>query len=128
MSDQLKIAVNGAAGRMGQRVSALTIADPELNLTTALENVGSSRLGEDIGEVCGAGHCGLTIASELTDRVDAVIDFSLPEALDTILTPCEERRIPMVIATTGFTDLQKDQIASAAQNIPIVMALTICRQ
>lgn len=122
MTDQLKIAVNGAAGRMGQRVTALTIADPELELAMALEFAASPRLGEDAGEVCGAGTCGVAIAAELGERVDAVIDFSLPEALDTILSVCESRKIPLVIATTGYTDEQRARIAEAAQSTPIVMA------
>ncbi len=122
MPDKLKIAVNGAAGRMGQRVAALTIADLELQLAAALEHAGSPRLGQDVGEVCGAGKCGVAIASELTDRVDAIIDFSLPEALDSILSICEGRRIPLVIATTGYTDQQREKVASAAQSTPIVMA------
>ena len=118
----LRIAVNGAAGRMGQRIAALTIADPELELTTALEFASSSHLGQDVGEVCGAGRCGVAITAELIDRVDAVIDFSVPAALDAILATCEERRIPLVIATTGYTNEQRDQIAAAAQSTPIVMA------
>ena len=107
---------------MGQRVVALTLGDAELELSAALEHAGSNRLGKDAGEVCGAGKCGIMIRSELIDRVDAVIDFSLPEALDAILTPCEERKIPLVIATTGYTEEQRDRIAAAAQSTPIVMA------
>jgi len=122
MADKLKIAVNGAAGRMGQRVTALTLADPELELAAALEYAASPHQGEDAGEVCGSGRCGVAITPELTDRVDAVIDFSLPEALGTILSTCEERKIPLVIATTGFTDEQRETIAAAAQSTPIVMA------
>ncbi|APZ91366.1 4-hydroxy-tetrahydrodipicolinate reductase [Fuerstiella marisgermanici] len=122
MPDLLKIAVNGAAGRMGQRITALTIADPELELSAALEYAASPQQGHDAGEVCGAGKCGVTISSELVHRVDAVIDFSLPEALDSILPACEERQIPLVIATTGYTDAQREQIAAAANSTPIVMA------
>ena len=123
MSDSpLKVAVHGAAGRMGQRVTALTLADPELELAAALESAGSPRLGQDAGEVCGSGTCGVAISSELTDRVDVVIDFSLPEALDGILALCESRKIPLVIATTGLTDEQRTKVAEAAQSTPIVMA------
>lgn len=107
---------------MGQRVVALTIADAELELTQALEYPGCPRIGDDAGEVCGAGTCGVPLTAELTDHVDAVIDFSLPEALDAILTPCENRRIPLVIATTGYSDEQREKIAVAAQSTPIVMA------
>lgn len=122
MSDMIKVAVNGAAGRMGQRVVALTLADPALQLTTALEHANSPRLSQDAGEICGAGHCGVPVTAELAERVDVVIDFSLPEALDTILNQCEQRQIPLVIATTGFTEQQRAQVASAAQSTPIVMA------
>ena len=52
--ETLKIAVNGAAGRMGQRVAALTIADPDLELTVALEHEKSPHIGSDAGDVCGA--------------------------------------------------------------------------
>ena len=118
----LKVAVHGAAGRMGQRVTALTIADPELELAAALEYSGSPQLGQDAGEICGAGQCGVEISAELGDRVDVVIDFSLPEALDGILAVCESRRIPLVIATTGLTDEQRMKVAEASQSTPIVMA------
>lgn len=122
MPDALKIAVNGAAGRMGQRIVALTLADSELQLAAALEHSASPHLGRDAGEICGSGACGVAITSEITSRVDAVIDFSLPEALEGILSTCEDRKIPLVIATTGFTDTQKARIAEAAQSTPIVMA------
>ena len=49
----LNIAVNGAVGRMGRRIVALTIADEELKLSAALEYAGSPRLGEDAGEFPG---------------------------------------------------------------------------
>ncbi|MCA9083939.1 MAG: 4-hydroxy-tetrahydrodipicolinate reductase [Planctomycetaceae bacterium] len=120
--EPLKVAVNGAAGRMGQRVVALTLADPDLKLVTALENSQSPRIGQDAGEVCGVGKCGVLIQSDLVERVDVVIDFSTPEGLNHILGQCEERQIPLVIATTGLTEAQREKVAAAAQSTPIVMA------
>ena len=122
MAETLMIAVNGAAGRMGQRVTALTIADSELTLAAAIEYAESPQLGADAGEICGSGKCGVALAAGLPDGIDAVIDFSLPEALSTILDACVEKRVPLVIATTGYTDAQRKQIAEASKTIPIVMA------
>lgn len=107
---------------MGQRVVALTLADSELELAGAIEYAASPHIGRDAGEISGSGTCGVSITAELTDRVDVVIDFSLPEALDTVLSTCEQRRIPLVIATTGYNDEQRARIAAAAQSTPIVMA------
>src|SRR5690606_35929547 len=45
-----------------------------------------------------------------------------PEGLDSVLQVCEERRIPLVIATTGISKAQRDAVGAAAQVTPIVMA------
>ena len=49
----LPIAVNGAAGRMGQRLVALAAEDSDLQLAAALEFPGHPRLGDDAGLVAG---------------------------------------------------------------------------
>jgi 4-hydroxy-tetrahydrodipicolinate reductase len=118
----IKVGVNGAGGRMGRRVVALTIADPELKLTSALEWSASPLLGRDAGEVAGAGNAGVLITSDLTSKVDVVIDFSTPDGLSSIVALCEERRIPLVVATTGITPEQRETVLAASQTTPIVMA------
>jgi 4-hydroxy-tetrahydrodipicolinate reductase len=107
---------------MGQRVVALTMADPDLKLAAALEWSGSPVRGRDAGELAGAGHSGVPITAELGAAVDVIIDFSTPSGLASILKVSEARRIPLVIATTGIEKALKDAVASAAQTTPIVMA------
>jgi 4-hydroxy-tetrahydrodipicolinate reductase len=118
----LRVGVNGAGGRMGQRVVALTMKDSELALAAALEWSGSSVIGRDAGEVAGAGTSGVLITSELGSPVDVIIDFSTPAGLEAIVRTCESRRIPLVVATTGITKEQREMVMSAAQTTPIVMA------
>ena len=118
----ITVGVNGAGGRMGQRVVALTMADRELSLAAALEWPGSPMLGRDAGELAGAGQAGVPIAAELGSPVDVIIDFSTPAGLESVLTLCESRRIPLVVATTGISQQLKDAVAAAAQTTPIVMA------
>ncbi|WP_437187514.1 4-hydroxy-tetrahydrodipicolinate reductase [Planctomicrobium sp. SH668] len=122
MSDVIRIAINGAAGRMGQRLVALAAADPALKVAAALEHAGSSALGKDAGEVAGIGSIGVAITSELTERVDAVIDFSVPKAAIHIAGICAERRIPLVEATTGLSPEQKEIILSTAQETAVVFS------
>lgn len=123
MADPLiKIAVNGAAGRMGQRVAILTLQDDQLSLSAALESAGHPDVGRDVGDVCGYGACGVTITPSLDQSVDAVIDFSTPDGVGAIVSTCEDRRIPLVLATTGLTRQQREEVESSAQSIPIVMA------
>ncbi len=118
----LKVGVNGAGGRMGQRIVALTMKDNDLSLAAALEWSGSPLLGRDAGDVAGAGHTGVPIAAELDRNVDVMIDFSTPEGLQSVLAICESRRIPLVVATTGISAELRDAVSEAAQSTPIVMA------
>ncbi len=122
MSDPLsiRVAVNGAAGRMGKRVAALTLQDEQLELVAALESDRHPDLGRDAGELCGAGSCGVPLTATLDHSVDVVIDFSTPEGVERIVDLCEERRIPLVIATTGLSKAQRTRIDEAALTIPVV--------
>lgn len=118
----IKVAVNGAAGRMGQRVVALTLQDPQLELSAGLESASHPDVGNDAGELCGAGACGVPVTSTLDHQVDVVIDFSTPEGVTAVVDLCEERRTPLVLATTGLSKEQRQRVDEAAQSIPIVKA------
>jgi 4-hydroxy-tetrahydrodipicolinate reductase len=118
----LRIAVNGAAGRMGQRVIALAHADPELTVTAALESAGHPRIGEDAGEAAGIGRIGVPVTAELGAPPDVVIDFSTPDGAVRIAQVCAQRQIPIVVATTGLNDAQRLEVASAAQLTPLLIA------
>ena len=118
----ITVAVNGAAGRMGQRIVALVHDDPALHLQAALEGADHPKLGADAGDVAGIGSVGVSIATELVDRVDVVIDFSVPEGLAQIADICGERQIPLVAATTGLTPKQREAVLAAAQEAPVIVA------
>jgi 4-hydroxy-tetrahydrodipicolinate reductase len=118
------IAINGAAGRMGQRLVHLCQQDPELALSVAMEAPGHPQLGRDIGDVCGLGPIGVAVRDALPveKRVEVVIDFSMPQGTMTVLPMCVQRRIPLVAATTGHTSEQKREIEEAAHDIALLMA------
>jgi 4-hydroxy-tetrahydrodipicolinate reductase len=121
---KIHIGINGAAGRMGQRLVHLSREDPELVLVAALEAPGHPRLGEDMGELCGLGPLGVAVRSDvpLSERLDVLIDFSAPEGTMTVLPLCVDRRIPLVVATTGHSAEQKRQIEGAAHHTALLMA------
>jgi len=118
------IGINGAAGRMGQRLVALAHEDPELRLGAALESASSPSLGRDAGEVAGLGKIGVPIRADLPldQRLDVLIDFSMPEGTMAILPLCTGRRIPLVVATTGHTAEQRETIEEAAHETALLMA------
>ncbi len=119
-----KIAITGAAGRMGKALlEAVNQADKAL-VSVALERPGSTVIGVDAGELAGIGKLGVPVVDEITtaDTFDVFIDFTRPEVTLANLAVCRQRGSAMVIGTTGFDETQKAQITEAAQDIGIVFA------
>jgi 4-hydroxy-tetrahydrodipicolinate reductase len=122
MTQPIRIAVNGAAGRMGRRITALVHADADLEVAAALDSPNSPNFGHDAGELAGVGTIGIPVASELPANVDVVIDFSTPEGLAAIAEICGGRGIALVAAATGLNEKQREAVTTAAQTAPVVMA------
>jgi 4-hydroxy-tetrahydrodipicolinate reductase len=115
-----RIAIHGAAGRMGQRLIALAAADAQLRIVAALEAPGHFRLGQDAGAVAGIGPLGVPLSPELPEGVDTVIDFSVPAGTEAIVGACVAKGVPLVVATTGLDQRQKDVVRSAAHSIALL--------
>lgn len=119
---QIRIAINGAGGRMGRRLVALAADDPALKLAAAIDAHNNPRLGEDAGLVAGAAAQGVALTASLEAEVDVVVDFSLPAGTETALAICLERNLPLVVATTGLAERQVAALHAAAKTIPILHA------
>ncbi len=120
----IAIGVNGACGRMGQRIIQLAQEDGALTVGAALDAPGHPCRGRDIGELCGLGKLGVLVRSELPldQAVDVIVDFSSPEGTMAVLPICIQRRIPLVVATTGHTPAQRQQIEAAARSVALLFA------
>ncbi|MBR2694487.1 MAG: 4-hydroxy-tetrahydrodipicolinate reductase [Thermoguttaceae bacterium] len=131
MTEKTRVAIYGAAGRMGKRLIALAAADPALEVAAAVEMPGHPLLWADSGEVAGIGKNNVPLVDALPDAaaVDAVIDFSSPAALDAVLDLCRARNLALVYATTGLSDEQKEKLRAAADRTPVLwspsMSLTV---
>ena len=118
-----KIAIIGAAGRMGRRIAALAIESQKFDIVAATEAPGSDAIGKDIGDLAGVGHFGVAVTGDLGDTFpDVAIDFSLPEGTLRALPVCRKKGTAMVIGTTGLTESQQAELADTASDIPIVHA------
>jgi len=120
-----RIAVMGAAGRMGKTLIEAVQQAPGATLSAAVDRPDSSLLGADAGELAGVGRLGVVLAGELAqvlDDFDVLIDFTHPSVTLNNLAVCRAAGKAMVIGTTGFTAEEKQQLVEAAREIPIVFA------
>jgi len=105
---------------MGQRLIALLAADQELSLGAAVDAPQHPRLGDDAGLLAGVQRLGVPISATLDAAVDVAIDFSVPAAAEKIIETCRQKKIPLVVATTGFDATQMAKLRAAAQEIPLL--------
>jgi 4-hydroxy-tetrahydrodipicolinate reductase len=120
-----RIAITGAAGRMGRSLIEACQSTDGLEVTVALEHPDSSLLGSDAGELAGVGRLGVSVEADIgavTDDFDVLIDFTRPAATLANLAACRAAGRRMVIGTTGFADGERAQIAAAAGDVAVVFA------
>jgi 4-hydroxy-tetrahydrodipicolinate reductase len=121
----VRIAINGAAGRMGRALVEACMQHPDLTLGVAVDLPESGCIGKDAGMIAGVGECGVNITDSLQQNLqafDVLIDFTRPEPSLAALEVCRAHGKKMVIGTTGFSEKQRQQIQQAAQSIGIVFA------
>lgn len=118
----LSIAISGAAGRMGRTLVRLAAADPELALAAAIERADHPKLGQDAGELAGAGRLGVPLASSMEADIGALIDFSTPEAVRERAALAVARRAALVVGTTGLGPEANAALEKAAATVPVLAA------
>lgn len=107
----MKIAINGARGRMGSAVGRIA-REEKIEVAAAIDAQG---VGEDSG-------FGPKISRRLETKVDSVVDFSIPEASLERLEDCLKLGVPVVVCTTGFTKEQEAKLHDAAKRIPVLFS------
>lgn len=121
----LRIAVTGAAGRMGKTLIEAIANAAGCRLTAAFERPGSSLIGADAGELAGLGKNGVSVSDDLEKAIaqfDVLIDFSVPPATLSNAKICSKYGKKIVIGTTGFNPEQKAQLLDSITNTAACMA------
>ncbi|WP_211252291.1 4-hydroxy-tetrahydrodipicolinate reductase [Marinobacterium jannaschii] len=121
----IRIAVIGAAGRMGKtNIEAICQAEG-VELGAAIVEPGSTLEGADAGEVAGVGKLGVSIVTSLEaakDDFDILIDFTAPQVTLGNMAFCAANGKAIVIGTTGMSDEEKAELNSYADKMPVVFA------
>ena len=117
---KIRVAINGAAGRMGQRLIAIGSTDPNLQIVAAVDSPSNSKLGQDAGTFAGVGTIGVPLTGALNVAADVVIDFSVPAGAEAITRVCVDKKIPLVMATTGLEEEAKAALKEASKTIPVL--------
>jgi 4-hydroxy-tetrahydrodipicolinate reductase len=121
----VRVAVVGAAGRMGRALIEAVVAGEGVELGAATERPESGVIGEDAGMIAGVGELSVPIAvslDEVAESFDVVIDFTAPQATIDHLEICQRLGKRMVIGTTGLTPEQRGRLEDASSSMALVFA------
>lgn len=121
----LKVAVLGAAGRMGRSVLGCLLESDDLKLTGAVTEPNDRLLGHDAGELLGVDVLGVPLTDDPRQGLhgaQVAVDFTLPTATEANLRASVESGSALVVGTTGLEVRQIKAMEQAAHEIPIVYA------
>jgi len=112
----IKLGIAGACGKMGRRIYELAGLDKDLEVALALEKKGTPLIGRDLGRI--------KVSSNLDGLflVDVLVDFTLPEAVDTHLDYVAKYKKAYVLGTTGLSDTQKAKVEEVSKIVPVVFS------
>lgn len=108
----INLLICGIGGKMGHTLLAAAQQDKEID----------SIVGLDKSEVKDVNIPVFNSYNDLPDNINCIIDFSRPEALSPLLEYAQSKSIPVVLATTGYTDKQLEQIRIASKTLPILQS------
>lgn len=106
----VKVIMHGCNGKMGQVISGLIAADPEVELVAGID------ARDD-------GHNPYPVFTDINAcdvEADCIIDFSAAVAVDKLLDYCVEKTLPCVLCTTGLSEVQLTKVAEAAESTAIL--------
>ena len=105
----IKILINGCNGKMGQVLAHEIEITPDVETVCGVDRIDT---GDNRFPV-------FTDVNQIDIPVDVIIDFSVPQATFNILDFAKEKQIPIVIATTGFSDEELERIKEYSNHIPV---------
>lgn len=119
-----RVAITGAAGRMGRMLIETVYNTDGLELGAAFERADSTCVGVDAGEMAGVGRLQVPITTLADSNYDyeTLVDFSVPAATLALLPEAVAHNTHLVIGTTGFDEAGLTAIRTASESIPIMHA------
>ncbi len=121
----IRLAVAGAAGRMGKAILRLASEDKTFQIAGGLEHPKNPSVGLDLGEQIGVGHLKIPISKDtlsVLKKADVLIDFTHPSATPAHLLAALKTKTAYVLGTTGLDPFVLKSLRQAAKHIPIVQS------
>ena len=105
-----RVIMHGCNGRMGQMISGLCTADPEIEIVAGVDTYTEQK--NDYPVFASIDQCDVA--------ADAIIDFSNASAVDGLLDYCEAKQIPVVLCSTGLSEEELAKVDEASKKVAVL--------
>lgn len=106
----VRIIMNGCNGKMGRVITDICKNDSEAEIVA----------GIDLYDGIPNDYPVFKSIAECTVDADVIIDFSNAVAVDGLLDYCEEKKVPVVLCTTGLSEEQLARVERVAENVAVL--------
>ena len=106
----VRIILHGCNGKMGRVITELAASDADVEIVAGVDPLGEAGQGYPVFESL----CACDV------QADVVIDFSNAQAVDSLLACCLQKKLPVVVCTTGLSAEQTERLKEAAEKIPVL--------
>ncbi|MGI9533924.1 MAG: 4-hydroxy-tetrahydrodipicolinate reductase, partial [Thermodesulfobacteriota bacterium] len=121
----VRVAVSGAAGRMGTSILNTLIEDRGIEIVGATEISGHPMIGSGLGSIVNSKIKNVLITDDFNSaykNADVVVDFTVPSSSLLTADYCRRKKKAVVIGTTGFSPEQKKKLEKSIKKIPTVFS------
>lgn len=105
----INILMSGCNGKMGQVISRLAAEREELRIAAGYDKY--NKINNPYPVFDDLEKCDI--------KVDVIIDFSNPDALEAVLSYSLKNKIPLIVATTGLSPSQVNRLKDASEVVPV---------
>jgi len=119
----MRVGVTGPCGRMGGNILKKVCEQDDMEIVCAIEASSNGCIGGDVGEILNMGKIGVNItSSEDLDKTlketnpDVLVDFTVADASVNTIKTAAKNGVDLVVGTTGFSEVQKEEISKAIES------------
>ena len=106
----IKVIMNGCNGHMGQVISELIREDEKATIVAGIDVMDNRDNGYPV----------FTNIFDCDLEADVMIDFSSYKATDNVLLYCGQKKLPLVLCTTGLTPEQLDKLQETSKEVAVL--------
>lgn len=106
----VRVMMHGCGGRMGRMIADLLKDDKEAQIVAGVDAIVSEGFPFPVFQDI----------ADCTVDADVVIDFSNAKAVDHLLDVCVERKLPVVLCTTGLSGEQLEKMKKDSEKVAIL--------